>query len=247
MSKHENEFMNAKQVATNEKSAAARMARPMEDKVYALFRAYFQTAERTRQWNVWTAVDWEQAASSAPPELREKVLEAYREALFLPDYSAHALQILRASRGRAWFLTRWSYEEGKHVLALHEWLLRTGGLPDETLRQYADDLLRTYAWTPPFDSPIAVLCEMYLWEKREASRTALLLSLAENANDGCLAQVLGFVLADDEAHSAFLFDVLRLINETHASEVAQALHQVGLASEDEAGAQTALRALGAGH
>ncbi len=244
MSKHENEFMNAKQVATNEKSAAARMARTIEDQIYARFRAYFQTAERTRQWNVWTTVDWEQAAPSASPELRDKVLESYREALFLPDYSAHALQILRASRGRAWFLTRWSYEEGKHVLALHEWLLRTGGLPDDTLRAYADDLLRTYAWTPPFDSPVAVLSEMYLWEKREASRTALLLSFAEDANDQCLTQILGYVLADDEAHSAFLFDILRLITQTHSSEVAETLHQVGLASEDEAGAQTALKALG---
>lgn len=217
MSKHENEAMNAKQVATNERSAIARLDRATEDKLYARFHDYFLAAERGRAWNLWTDTPWEQVVSPPPSELTVRVLEAYRDELMLPDYSAKALQILRASRGRAWFLTRWAYEEGKHLLALHEWLLRSKAYTDDQLRVMADGLLGTFAWEPLDEEPVAVLHEMQTWEQHEIERTTTLLSLAKDAGDNALTAILMRTLADEKAHEAFLREVLEVIENTDSA------------------------------
>ena len=38
--------------------------------------------------------------------------------LFLPDYITKFLEVNKNSRGGAWFLANWGYEELKHSLAL---------------------------------------------------------------------------------------------------------------------------------
>jgi acyl-[acyl-carrier-protein] desaturase len=51
--------------------------------------------------------------------------------MYLPDFTAKLLNMIRRSRGRAWFHVNWGYEESKHSLALEAWLLASGHRTEE--------------------------------------------------------------------------------------------------------------------
>lgn len=236
MSLHEKPELNAKQNATNPMSAAARLDRLTEEALYTLYRAYFKTAEDERRWNVWEDIPWDAVKVSPSPELIAAVMAIYREDLFLPDFSAKSLHILRSSRGRAWFITRWSYEESKHLIALTDWLVRAGVFTDDELKQYADDLLTRHQWEPPFNDGTAVLWDALLWETREIERYRHLMAQAKDADDAALVSVIEHLLADEQAHRGFFRDSIRIIAERHRENVAEAAQRVAGAQEFEGGA-----------
>ncbi|MES2464105.1 MAG: acyl-ACP desaturase [Armatimonadota bacterium] len=216
----------AKQNATNEKSAAARMDRATEDRLYKLFRDFFQEAEQNRRWNLWNDFAWDTVPTSPSPALLAAVTRAYHDELFLPDYSARALYHLRSSRGRAWFVTRWTYEEGKHLLVLAEWLMRCGAYTNDQLRAQSDDLLLRYTWEPPYEDAPAVLADFLLWELKEQDRYESLRKLAQAEGDDVLASVLVEILKDEEAHRSFLHQSLRIIADTYPEQVADAARRI---------------------
>lgn len=250
MTENDEYDVTVKQVATRPESSAMRLDRPTEDRLYKLYRDYFTDAERNRNWNPWTAIPWDEVKTEPSPELVSAVIEAYREDLFLPDYSARALHAMRASRGRAWFITRWSYEEGKHLLALHEWLVRSGATTDaerkerdEQLKGFSDGLLNAFRWEPPFTDAPAVFVDSLLWELREIERTAGLKGLATVAEDTALIAVLDLIQADEHAQKDFFIAALGIIAETYPDMVRDAIHRVSVALEDPGGATTILRLL----
>ena len=53
--------------------------------------------------------------------------------MYLPDYVAGGINVVRKSFGQAWFQANWAYEESKHSLALTEYLLRSGKRTDEQM------------------------------------------------------------------------------------------------------------------
>jgi acyl-[acyl-carrier-protein] desaturase len=216
----------AKQNATNEKSAAARMDRPTEDRLYKLFRDFFQQAELERRWNLWNDFAWDTVPTNPSPALVQAVTRAYHDELFLPDYSARALYHLRSSRGRAWFVTRWTYEEGKHLLVLAEWLMRCGAYTNDELRAQSDDLLLRFTWEPPYDDAPAVLADFLLWELKERERYRALRTLALAEGDAVLAAVLVEILKDEDAHRDFLHQSLAIIAETYPEQVADAARRI---------------------
>lgn len=223
---HDNYDTTAKQNATNEKSAAARMDRPTEDRLYKLFRDFFQQAEIERRWNLWNDFAWDTVPTNPSPALVAAVTRAYHDELFLPDYSARALYHLRSSRGRAWFVTRWTYEEGKHLLVLAEWLMRSGSYTNDELRAQSDDLLLRYTWEPPYEDAPAVLADFLLWELKERDRYRALRKLAEAEGDEVLAAVLVHILKDEDAHRDFLHQSLTIIGETYPDQVADAARRI---------------------
>ena len=223
---YDNHDTTAKQNATDEKSAAARMDRPTEDQLYKLFRDFFQQAEIERRWNLWSDFAWDTVPTNPSAALVAAVTRAYHDELFLPDYSARALYHLRSSRGRAWFLTRWTYEEGKHLLVLAEWLMRSGSYTNDELRAQSDDLLLRYTWEPPFEDAPAVLADFLLWELKEQNRYRALQKLAEVEGDEVLATVLLHILKDEDAHRDFLQKSLAIIAETYPDQVADAARRI---------------------
>jgi acyl-[acyl-carrier-protein] desaturase len=232
-----------KQIATRPESSAMRLDRATEDRLYRLYREYFQDGERNRNWNPWTAVPWEEVKSEPSAELVEAAIAAYREDLFLPDYSSRALAALRASRGRAWFLTRWSYEEGKHLLALHEWLIRSGAFDDEQLKEMSDSLLNSYRWEPPATDAPAIFVDALLWERREIERATDLRRRAEIAGDLAFVAALDLILADETAQRDFFVGTLRIIAEKYPDMVRDAVRRVTEALEDPTGATAVLHLL----
>lgn len=233
MAANDNYDTTAKQNATNANSAAARMDRPTEDKLYKLFRDYFQSAEVDRTWNLWMDFDWDTVTTNPSPALVGAVTRAYHDELFLPDYSARALYHLRSSRGRAWFITRWTYEEGKHLLVLSEWLVRCGAYTNDQLRAQSDDLLLRYAWEPPYEDAPAVLADFLLWELKERDCYCALRKQAEAEGETLLAAVVNHILRDEDAHREFLKQSLAIIAETYPAKVADAARRI--AASDASG------------
>jgi acyl-[acyl-carrier-protein] desaturase len=232
MSKHENVAMNLKQVATSERSAAARVDPDTERALYRHYRAYFEDAESHRTWNLWNVLD--ASVSPAEPPARalvEAVFAAYRHELFLPDYAARTLSILRSSRGRAWFWTRWSYEEGKHLLALSEWLLRREVTTDSALRALSDELLETETWLPPDGDGSVVLADALLYEFAEIERAQAILSLAEATGENALVAVMRRIVADETAHRDFLAEALRILSRGNPEPTARALQTLAASHE----------------
>lgn len=243
MPSHENETMNLKQVATTEKSASARLDEATEERLLRLFRDFFQKAEDTRRWNLWSDIAWDAVSTSPPRELAESVLAAYREDLFMPDYSAAALHYLRASRGRAWFLARWSYEEGKHLLALGEWLTRSGTLADSDLRDLSNALLSSYEWQPAYTDAPFVFADALLWEMQEIERFRTMRKAAEDSHDTALLEVTRHILADEEAHRDFFRFALAIVAERYPEMVEEAVNRAAQAHESPQAGRTLLALL----
>ena len=200
--------------------------RATEDVLYELFRTFFRRAERERRWNLWADVPWDQAPSGATAALAEAALAVYAEELFLPDYSEQTLHLLRSSRGRAWFVTRWSYEEGKHVLALGEWLVRSGSYTDDQLKTYADELLGSEKRRLAVSEPAAVMVEALAREQDELERYQRLRALAADTRNGALVAVCDQVIGDEQAHFTFFRDALLVIQEREPGLVAEAVRSL---------------------
>lgn len=243
MPSHENEYMNRKQVATTEASASARLDEATEERLLRLFREFFQKAEDTRRWNLWNDVPWDAILPNPSGELAESVIAAYREDLFFPDYSAAALHYLRASRGRAWFLTRWSYEEGKHLLALGEWLTRSGTLVDSELRDLSNALLASYEWQPAYTDAPFVFADALMWEMHEIERFRKLHKAAEDAGDAALVSVTTHILTDEEAHRDFFRFALAIVAERYPEMVEESVNRAAQAHESPQAGRTLLALL----
>lgn len=204
----------------------AMMGPAIEGALYDHFTAFFRQAEENRRWDLWNDVPWDAANPNLSDDLTEAVEAAYAEELFLPDWSAQLIRLLRGSRGRAWFLTRWSYEEGKHLLALREWLLRSGKRDDEVLKGFSDRLLSEGQWRLPHREPITAMVQALVREHAEIERYRALLACTEAEGDAALAAVLRQFLRDEQAHQAFFRDALLLIREHDAAGVTEAVERV---------------------
>lgn len=200
-----------------------------ENTLNACYRAFFQRAEDERRWNLWSDVPWEAVNAQASDALTQAVLAAYEEELFLPDLAMTALNALRSSRGRAWFVTRWSYEEGKHALALREWLLRSGKRTDDALQILGDDLLAAFEWGS-YDDPLALMTHALERENEEIARYQALQKRAQDENDRALAVVCAQLVTDEEAHGAFFQEALAIIGQKYPDAVAAAARRVASAA-----------------
>ncbi|MFY7951820.1 MAG: hypothetical protein ACOVT5_04880 [Armatimonadaceae bacterium] len=225
--KREDEELNARQMGTTEESAIAMLSPDAEREIYLLYRDYFRAADSERQWNLWTDLSWDNAPDGAPSkELVDAALDIYKDLLFLPDYAAFGLARSRSSRGRAWFLTRWSYDEGKHLLTLNEWLVRRAGIPDSDLRAMGDALLTEFRWTPPTADPETLLADALAWEISEIARITSLETLATQSGEAALAEGCRHMLADDNAHRRFLAGALAVIAKERPEETDAAVRHV---------------------
>ena len=97
----------------------------MEEAYYRLFREFFCRAERKRRWTLEVDIPWHQVNGAMNPAVADVVESFCAVAMYLPDYIARLMPVVRSSRGRAWFHANWGYEESKLSLGLGEWLLRS--------------------------------------------------------------------------------------------------------------------------
>ena len=100
---------------------------------WRIYRNYLDKAEKKRRWSLRDDIPWDRCNPNLNPALANVVESFCAVELYLPDYIAKIMPLVRPSRGRAWFHANWGYEESKHSLALGDWLLRSGMRTEEQM------------------------------------------------------------------------------------------------------------------
>src|ERR1043165_2802985 len=97
----------------------------LEERLYKEYVTFFEKAERERRWNVFEDIPWERVNKDATEELALCAETFCSVEMYLPDYVAGGITLVRKFFGQAWFQANWAYEESKHSLALSQYLLRS--------------------------------------------------------------------------------------------------------------------------
>ena len=94
----------------------------LEEKIYKEYMEFFEKAERERRWNVFDDIPWDAVNKDASEELALCAETFCSVEMYLPDYVAGGINVVRKYFGQAWFQANWAYEESKHSLALMQYL-----------------------------------------------------------------------------------------------------------------------------
>jgi len=174
----------------------------LENRFYELYLEFFNRAESERRWNVQKDIPWEKSNSAVTNEIALIVESFMAVELYLPDYTSKILQLIRKSRGRAWFQANWGYEESKHSLALEQWLLHSGKRSQQELNAFADMVLQR-EWNLPFQTPRQMMIYTTFQELSTGLNYRNLRRKALEQNDQALAVALSFIARDESAHYQF--------------------------------------------
>jgi len=197
----------------------------LEGPFHALYLEYFHKAEAHRRWNLLKDIPWHQVATDPDPEVVQ-VVQAYMAVeMFLPDYTAKILHLVRSSRGRAWFQANWGYEESKHSLALEMWLTRSGARTEDEIREFQEEVLSS-EWCLPYDTPLEMILYTCLQEFATSLNYRGLKRLPQTTRDPALAQVLTLLARDETGHFEFFKNGAKLFLERDRGLVLDALNVV---------------------
>ena len=120
-----------------------------------LYREFFAHAERKRRWSL-EDVPWQDVNRGMSPAVADVVESFCAVELYLPDYVAKTLPLLRTNKGWSFFQINWGYEESKHSLALGDWLLRSGARSEEQMADL-ESMVASHEWQLPHDSASGML------------------------------------------------------------------------------------------
>ncbi len=174
----------------------------VEEIFYMNFLKYFKNAEAKRRWDIDTDIPWDKTSPDST-ELTANIVESFSAVeMFLPDYTHRIMQLVRQSRGRAWFQANWGYEESKHSMVLERWLIESGKRTEEQVREFERQLLGA-EWQLPFDTPRQMIIYTMVQELATGLNYTNLRRRAESEGDETLARALRWVSADESAHYNF--------------------------------------------
>jgi acyl-[acyl-carrier-protein] desaturase len=180
-----------------------------ENQFYDLYRQFFRRAEDDRRWNVEKDIPWNKANPKVSDNIALIVESFMAVELFLPDYTSKILQLIRQSRGRAWFQANWGYEESKHSLVLEEWLLRSGKRTKKEIDTFSDAVLN-HEWELPYPTARQMMIYTTFQELSTGLNYKNLRRKAIEQGDEALATGLSFVARDESAHYQFFQDGVKL-------------------------------------
>jgi len=201
------------------------MSAALENQFYDLYLQYFHKAEAHRRWNLQRDIPWQHVNRQPDPAVVQ-VVQAYMAVeLFLPDYTSKILQLVRSSRGRAWFQANWGYEESKHSLALEMWLTQSGSRTDEQIREFEAAILGR-EWDLPYSTPLEMLTYTVFQEFATALNYRGLRRVAETSRDLALDKVLVLLARDETGHFEFFKNGLHIYMALERDRVLDALNHV---------------------
>ena len=181
-----------------------------KDKFYRAYMDYFETAERKRRWNLFDDVPWDKLSPAANTEQRAIRIETYcAEEMYLPDYSAAGVEMLRGVFGLAWFQSAWSYEESRHGLVFREYLLRSGLRTPEQFDQLETEVF-SRVWKAPFATRRRMSCYGALQESATYLAYRAQKDRAELEHDETLAAIFFLVSRDEAAHAGFYREMIEI-------------------------------------
>jgi acyl-[acyl-carrier protein] desaturase len=177
-------------------------------KIWQAFLDYFDAAEKKRRWNIRTDIPWDQCNPGIPPEIADVVQTFCMVELFLPDYLAKQLPQVRNSKGRAWMLANWGYEESKHSMVLNDWLLKAGHRTEEQLQDMEQGVFEK-EWGLRYDDPLASV--VYTMVQEVATRVNYR-NLRKAAGGRCpaLDRLLELIQIDEAAHGHFFRSLVQI-------------------------------------
>ena len=202
------------------------ITKKIEDAFFNNYLEFFKKAEDRRRWNIWKDIPWEKANQTAGEDIAEVVEFFSSVEMFLPDYTAKILHLVRKSRGRAWFQANWGYEESKHSLALAEWLVRSGYRGEGDLRNYENSLLENGEWELPYDHPCSMIVYTMIQERATQVSYINLRKFAIARGDEVLAHVLKLIAADEASHYTFFRDGVKMLMKENKDEMIERLKNV---------------------
>lgn len=180
------------------------------ERVYRLYLDFLETAESKRRWNIFNDVPWEALDASKATEAIAQGIEVFcSEELYVPDYSARGLELIRSRFGMAWFQICWAFEESRHGLVFREYLSRSG-LRSETQLAAMEDSLFEKAWDLPFKTSRQMGCYGALQEGATYTAYKAQKDRAHIADDKVLEAIFFYVSRDEAAHGGFYRAVIEM-------------------------------------
>ena len=174
-----------------------------------LYRDFFDRAEKKRRWSLQEDIPWERVNRAITPAVADVVESFCAVELYLPDYIAKALPMLRKNRGWSFFHANWGYEESKHSLALGDWLMRSGMRSEEQMADLESNLYE-HEWNLPHDSPLGMVIYAMVQELATFLHYRNLRRHVEREGDPALCELLRLIGIDERAHHAFYVRVVQL-------------------------------------
>jgi len=183
------------------------------EQIYREYMTFFEKAERHRRWSVFDDVPWEKADRCPRDPTLARCAETFCGVeMYLPDYVALGINVMRDSFGRSWFVANWGYEESKHSLVLREYLRRTCQRSEAELVAYEREILAKQ-WRLPFSTPR----QMTLYPMLQELTTYVFYKkhkvLAAAKGDEILAAIYGLIARDEIAHFGFYAACARVLVE----------------------------------
>jgi acyl-[acyl-carrier-protein] desaturase len=197
----------------------------LREGLYRLYREFFDRAERKRRWSLADDIPWDQVNRGIHPAIADVVESFCAVELYLPDYIAKALPLIRVNRGWAWFHANWGYEESKHSLALGDWLLRSGMRSEEQMADLESQVF-AHEWQLPHDNPAGMLVYAMTQELATWVHYRNLRHRVDEQGDPALSHLLSLIAVDERAHHAFYRNVVRLFLEVDRRETLEQLRHV---------------------
>jgi len=198
----------------------------LEATIWQLYREFFDKAERKRRWKITDDIPWDECNRNLDPAIADVVESFCAIELFLPDFTAKILPVVRPSMGRVWFYANWGYEESKHSLALGDWLRRSGHRSEEQMADLEKKVFER-EWNLPHDSAIGML--VYAMAQELATflnYRNLRHRCAARGGDPALEKLLNYVAIDEMAHHSFFMDCLKLYIQHDRDVVVEQLRRV---------------------
>jgi acyl-[acyl-carrier-protein] desaturase len=184
--------------------------REVQARIFALYRDYFDRAEKKRRWSLRDDIPWDQCNAHLNPAIADIVQTFCAVELYLPDYLSKLIPQVRAVHGRAWMLASWGYEESKHSMAFADWLLRSGQRTGEQLTDLEETVF-SHEWDPPYDNGRGMVCYTMFQELATWLHYKNLGKLVDDAGgDPALEKVLHLIAIDERAHYVFFRSLVAL-------------------------------------
>ncbi|HKQ68729.1 MAG TPA: acyl-ACP desaturase [Polyangiaceae bacterium] len=181
-------------------------------RMYQEYVDFFKKAEKERRWNPFEDIPWDKVNKNASEELALCAETFCGVEMYLPDYVAGGINVVRKSFGQAWFQANWAYEESKHALALTEYLLRSGKRTDEQMADFQGRIFEK-VWELPFKTPrqmtlYGVIQEMATFVIYLKQRDRALQEQCE-----ALHKIYDLIARDEIAHCRFYQTVVKVLLE----------------------------------
>ena len=193
--------------------------------LYRLYRDFFDLAERKRRWSLAEDIPWDQVNRTVDPAIADVVESFCAVEMYLPDYVAKALPMIRANKGWSWFHVNWGYEESKHSLALGDWLLKSGARSEEQMADLEDQTFG-HEWNLPHDSPHGMLIYAMTQQLATWIHYRNLRQRVVEHGDPALTRLLGLISADERSHHVFYRSAVGLFLELDRRETLEQLRRV---------------------